>query len=306
MPVLRRLTSSLSTFKTLDFSAGLNILVADRTQGSTETDTRNGAGKSSVVELLHFLLGGRADRSSLPMKSQLQQHTFSLELDWPSLAGDARLRVSRRGSQRDRLLLDPALPSLGQESLSGEGQVSNSEWQTVIEAGFFGLTDEHPCVSGRSMLSYYMRRASAHAFNSAIRHNPMQSATDIVGNLCYLFGLNWHVASEYKDVADKKSLRKKLKQAAKDPMLGNIVGNAAELRSQMAVAEQRAQILERQLNEFTVVPEYERLKAEADVLTVQLRAETDSDVIDRQNLAQLEQAITEERTPGNRLCRASL
>jgi hypothetical protein len=72
--------------------------------------------------------------------------------------------------------------------------------------------------------------------------------------LCYLFGLNWHVASEYKDINDKESLRRKLRQAAKDPMLGRIVGNAAELRSQMAVAQQRVQTLERQLDDFQVVP----------------------------------------------------
>jgi len=56
---------------------------------------------------------------------------------------------------------------------------------------------------------------------------------------------------------------------------GRIVGNAAELRSQIAVAEQRAPALERQLNEFHVLPEYERLKAEAEALTLQLRSETD-------------------------------
>ena len=121
------------------------------------------------------------------------------------------------------------------------------------------------------MLSYYIRRASAHSFNEATRHHPMQSSSDVAGNLCYLFGLNWHIAAEYKDVADKEGLRRKLRQAAKDPVLGRIVGNAAELRSQIAVAEQRAQALERQLNEFRVLPEYERLKAEADSLTSQLK-----------------------------------
>ena len=68
------------------------------------------------------------------------------------------------------------------------------------------------------MLSYYIRRASSHAFNTAVRHNPMQSSTDIAGNLSYLFGLDWHVASEYKDISDKETLRRKLKQAAKDPV----------------------------------------------------------------------------------------
>jgi uncharacterized protein YydD (DUF2326 family) len=45
------------------------------------------------------------------------------------------------------------------------------------------------------------------------------------------------------------------------------------------------------------LPEYERLKAEADSLTWQLKSETDRDVIDRQNLTQLEEAIEEEQPP---------
>lgn len=302
--MLRRLSSSLATFKTLEFHERLNILVADRTQVSSETDTRNGAGKSSVIELLHFLLGGRAEKGSLPLKPELVGYVFNLELDWPPVGPNQLFRisrpplqVSRGGRSRDQIGFNPALSIAGREDLTGAGQATNVEWQAAIESVLFNLPPDHPCVSGRSMLSYYIRRPSAHSFNSATRHHPMQSSSDIAGNLSYLFGLNWRIAAEYKDVADKESLRRKLRQAAKDPMLGRIVGNAAELRSQIAVAEQRAQALERQLIEFRVLPEYERLKAEADSLTFQLRTETDQDVVDRQNLTQLEDAIAEEQPP---------
>lgn len=292
--MLRRLSSSLATFKTLEFREGLNLLVADRTQTSTDTDTRNGAGKSSVIEAFHFLLGSRADRGSFFLKRELLDSTFTLELDWPNDRG--RIAVSRAGRSKDRISLGAELADAGQLSMVGS-QVTNVDWQTAIEATLFNLPVEHPCVSGRSLLSYYMRRASAHAFNTPTRHYPMQGPADVTGNLCYLFGLNWNTASTYKDIADQEALRRKLRQAAKDPMLGRIVGNAAELRSQIAVAEQRTQTLERQLNEFHVIPEYERLKAEADQLTQELRSETDRDVIDRRNLTQLEEAIQEEQPP---------
>lgn len=63
--MLRRLSSNDARFKALFFHDGLNILVADTTRSSTETDSRNSAGKSSMVELIHFLLGGSGDKNSL-------------------------------------------------------------------------------------------------------------------------------------------------------------------------------------------------------------------------------------------------
>ncbi|MGR9310715.1 hypothetical protein ACU8MX_14940 [Rhizobium leguminosarum] len=52
------LGSSVETFKTLHFHRGLNILVAEQETHSTETETRNGSGKSSTLHIIHFLLGG--------------------------------------------------------------------------------------------------------------------------------------------------------------------------------------------------------------------------------------------------------
>src|SRR5258706_7116887 len=79
--MLRQLGASHPDFKTIDFRPGLNILVADTTSTSTETDSRNSAGKSSMIELLHFLLGGSGDKDSLPAHRALRDITFRLRLD---------------------------------------------------------------------------------------------------------------------------------------------------------------------------------------------------------------------------------
>ena len=69
--------SSLSTFKAVHFQEGLNVLLADTRPGSTEKQTRNSAGKTSLVEIIHFLMGSNCDKNSLFRTPGLIEHTFT-------------------------------------------------------------------------------------------------------------------------------------------------------------------------------------------------------------------------------------
>lgn len=79
--MIRKLSSSLTTFKEVDFTSDFNVVLADRTKDSTKKDTRNGLGKSTSIDVIHFCLGGKvtlaSSRLSHPM---LSQYDFSLEL----------------------------------------------------------------------------------------------------------------------------------------------------------------------------------------------------------------------------------
>ena len=70
--MLHRLSADDSRFKTVTFTPGLNLLVADKTASSADTDSRNSAGKSSVIELIHFLLGARANNKVLALNKALR------------------------------------------------------------------------------------------------------------------------------------------------------------------------------------------------------------------------------------------
>ena len=63
--MIQGVASDLPTFKSLEFQRGLNILLADKSEGASDRQSRNGAGKSSFVELVHFLFGGNADKDSI-------------------------------------------------------------------------------------------------------------------------------------------------------------------------------------------------------------------------------------------------
>ena len=53
--MIHRMFSSLLTFKELEFKPGLNVLIAQKEAGASDKQTRNRAGKTSLIEIVHFL-----------------------------------------------------------------------------------------------------------------------------------------------------------------------------------------------------------------------------------------------------------
>jgi len=290
--VIRRIAADDPRFKTLSFHAGLNLLVSDTTETSTTTDSRNGAGKTSLIELLHFLLGARATASTLAMRKELRPTTFELFLDWPGLPNG--LRVRRSGAQAAIVTLDPDISaSRDLRLMIGEGTIPVTEWNQLIEEDLYGLRGEHPGVTGRTLLSFAMRRSSSHAFNEPQRSHSRQSEAEAATNLAYLLGLDWQLASRYRDLAAREATRIQLRKAVNDPIWGRIVGTTADLRGQATVAQARVERLRAQIQAFRVVPQCEELKIRADDLNRQVQQLGNDDVIDQANLDQLEQAVQE-------------
>jgi uncharacterized protein YydD (DUF2326 family) len=292
--VLRRLSADDPRFKTFTFKQNLNLMVADKTPKSLETDSRNSAGKSSAIELFHFLLGARVDSRLLAQRKALRDVTFTLVLDWPTL--DEPLEVSRRGSEPGVVSLSERIVDNSDQLALGLEEISIAEWNALIEAMLFGLKGDHPGVSGRTLMSFLIRRASSHAFNEPTRSFARQSEADATTNLAYLIGLDWKLAGRYKDISARDATRKQLQGAVNDPVWGQIVGSTADLRGQIALAEQRVGRLRREISDFQIVPEYEHLKNRADELTREIRELSDQDVIARANLDYLQEAMEETRT----------
>lgn len=147
------------------------------------------------------------------------------------------------------------------------------------------------------MLSQYIRRISANAFNEPIRTTPQQTLAEASTNLSYLLGLDWQLSGKYRDLAARESTRRQLSAASKDPVWGKIVGRSSELRGQISDIQQRVNEIENQIAAFRVVPEYERIQARADDIDKQIRRMRSEDLVDRRNIADLEAAAGEVSDP---------
>lgn len=291
--MLRQLRASDSRFKTIAFSEGLNLLVADKTADSSQTDSRNGVGKSAMIELLHLLLGARVDRNSFVSKAELQPTVFSLEMEWPGVSEP--LVISRCPETQNEITVSPDIGNAIAQSSSNS--LTNAEWQSIIERDLFNLPAEHVGVSGRAMLALYMRRVASGAFNTPVKTSPQQSPAEASANIAYLLGLDWMLAARYRDLAAKESTRRQLSKAVKDPVWGRIVGRSSDLRGQMNLAHQRVSALESQIANFQVVPEYERLQRRADEIDQNIRQTRLQDAVDRRNLQDLERSLEDVSDP---------
>jgi len=201
--MLRRVTSSDPRFKTVGFHSGLNILVADKTNTSTDTDSRNGVGKSSLIEVLHFLLGMSSLTGSVLTNRALNGARFELEMDWPGW--DDPLSVSRGTARRSRVILTPNVTAFsGLSGLPGEATIR--EWVEVIGRDLFGLGEEHPRVRARNLLGLYMRRVSQRSFSDVLQMYPTQPVAEAATNVAYLLGLDWRLAGSYQDLAARERL----------------------------------------------------------------------------------------------------
>ena len=61
---------NMSSFRDIEFTPGFNVVLADRTKESEDRDSRNGLGKTTLIEIIHFCLGSRTrkGKATHPLK----------------------------------------------------------------------------------------------------------------------------------------------------------------------------------------------------------------------------------------------
>ena len=99
--MIRRFGSDLASFKALTFKPGLNILLADKSEGANDRQSRNGAGKTSFVELVHFLFGADVRKESIFRSEVLTEWTFDAPITgMPESAAELTAReIGEQGAE---------------------------------------------------------------------------------------------------------------------------------------------------------------------------------------------------------------
>jgi uncharacterized protein YydD (DUF2326 family) len=116
-------------------------------------------------------------------------------------------------------------------------------------------------------------------------------------NISYLLGLDWQVPRAWEDVRAKERGLRELRKLANSGALGARVGDVAELRTELVVAEGRIENLRRNLDNFTVVERYVELQEEASNLTRNIAELNDQMLLQRRYVAELTESLSNELPP---------
>ncbi len=300
--MIHRLYSSLATFKNLTFHDELNVIVAEKTKGASDQQTRNRAGKSSIAEIMHFLLGGNVEKKSVFSEECLQEVDFGLDFD----LGGCPVTVERQVQERRNLkfvkgdyLHWPIQPSVDKQT--SNLIISNTHWKHVLGKLIFATPESEtkfgPTV--RSALSYFVRRQQAGAFLNPFQQSKDQKLYDIQVNLSYLLGFDWTIPQHWQQIREKENALKTLKTATKKGTLGDIILSSSDLRTQLTIAEDHAKNVRQSISNFKVLPEYRELEQEASDLTHKIGDLNDDNTLDRQLISELQASVDQETPPSN-------
>ena len=309
--MIHRIFSNLPSFKELRFSKGFSVLNAVTTTDSTDLHTRNRAGKSSFVDIVRFHLGGNADPDSIFRNDVLRNYQFGMTFD----LGDQKVTVERTGNTPSKVIIEcddvsswPFIPD--HDSDLDAISLSIPHWRSVLLQIMFQLNPESTVTTldadtaqetgltssptFQSLFSYFARRQESGGFASPVKQSSMQQTVDFQMAITFMLGLDWTIPARWQTIRDREKQLKELRKAARRGAFGPFIGSAAELRTELAVAEDAVQTFQSEVDSFEVLPQYRALESEATDLGRRLGQLADENTLDRQMIQELQESISRE------------
>ena len=252
---------NMPSFNTVAFQPGLNVVLADRTKESTRQDSRNGLGKTTLIEIIHFCLGSRTQRKRGLLVTPLKGWRFTLDIN----INGRTLAITRSTDNPSRVYVDGdvgdlSIPSGGRNDVLTLGI---NDWNAMLGELLFGLTNQDSerkyRPTFRSLFSYLVRRGRE-AFTSPFSHHRTQQEWDKQINNAFLLGLMWEHAGQLQEVKDKEKLLSGLRRAAREGLLEGMVGTRGTSKQRGHAWNQRSGSGGKHCRAFVCIPDIVRSK----------------------------------------------
>lgn len=129
------------------------------------------------------------------------------------------------------------------------------------------------------------------------RNSTQQQIGDAQIAISYLVGIDWTIAQQWEVIRQKEKQIRELKRIVGQGVLTEVLDSAASLRSRLVVAEKKLSKVQNTLSSFRVHEQYHDLEREATTITKNLGELLDENELDRNYIAELEEAMQVEAPP---------
>lgn len=257
------ISANKDQFRKVRFQAGMNVVVAERNELASEGDSRNGVGKTSLLQVIDFCLGGSI-RSKDPLSSlKGDGWEFRLEILDNS---QRRIKVTRRLDD-NKIRIVGATGMLA-DLVDGDGGIGQERWKDWLGEELFGLVGKPGQPTFRQTLPHFLRFRKD-AYLDPFKTTATQQAGAADTENAFLVGMSSEIMAEWKSLRDDKaSLEKSGVRNEAD-----LTRRVGALNSDHAVLHARVRRLEESIDAFQVLPEYDEISARVNELT-QLLQET--------------------------------
>jgi len=263
----------------IEFKKGLNIICADISEKSTDKDSMNGAGKSTVLNLIDFCLLAELDER-IKESADFQKFTFVLECQ----DKNNYYRIKRSIKNPEKVYL----------------AINNDDWEEkefeeckiLFKEIFFGIPeDEENELTFRTLMNF-VKRDEKVGFNRIFYHYPkwgvyLRNAVNL-----FLIGLNYKLPLEKQELIKEKEKIGKIIYGLDRNLKRKDVPNKATLKSKKALLEQQIKSRQKILDNFKVHKEYHELEIEANNLTKQMKNAQNQVFVNNQKLEEYREALS--------------
>lgn len=281
------LGSSDSRFKALQFTDGLNILVADRTESSAQGESRNSAGKTSFVKIFRYLMGG--DLPAEFKTPELSEHSFHATLQLPSSDGttEDEVTITRPVSPTSRVQIS------GWSVVAERQPIPVDEWRALQLQHLFHIPDDVTRPTPGQLWGQLARTY----FGSPTKVYQVESDWETGVRVGHLLGLSPEVLAKSGELDRLTKQSKAIRKAVREGAIVHLALDEPKLRAQLANARRQRDRLQDSLSVFTVDEQYAEHQRYADSLTASIERLNDEGIVLQRRRRELETALRDEVDP---------
>lgn len=295
--MIHRVYANKKSFHEVTFTEGLNVVLAEKDNASSNKNTRNGVGKTTLLEIIDFCLGAYVSKGKGLIIDQLADWEFGMEV---TLAG-CKVQVVRSICHPDeiRVFGDIAGWRVGAtyDELDGTHVYSVDAWNRMLGTALFDLPNldrtNKSCPHEHGMIGFFLRLG----FNSysdafALPRKPGKGRDKV--NLACLLGLDWEFLIKLQNFKEQLANIAALDKGIRSGILQDTAGSKEGFELICHNLEHQVIQQEDAIQSYKIDSQYESLKQEADRLTDEIHLLQNENILDGRKLRRYELSMHED------------